>query len=132
MTPLRHAMETEKGYSIEMDQRDEYLYVLVGGEKLNAAISVAYWNEIAEKCLDNNCRKILIEKNFKESVSAQEMLRMADHLGTLLPNHLVAFVDRYGHHDINELGKRLARNRLVMMQTFDGIAEAERWLHANQ
>ena len=132
MTPRRHAMEREKDYSIEMDQRDEYLYVLVGGKKLTASISVDYWNEIAEKCDEIKCRKILIEKNFEESVSAEEMLRMADHLGTLLPNHLVAFVDRYGHHDINELGKRLARNRLVMMQTFDGIEEAERWLHANQ
>ena len=125
-------METEKGYTIEMDQRDEYLYVLVGGKKLTAAISVAYWNEIAAKCFEIKCRKVLIEKNFEESVSAEEMLRMADHLGALLPNHLVAFVDRYGHHDINELGKRLARNRLVMMQTFDGVPEAERWLHANK
>lgn len=124
-------MEREKGYSIEMEQRDEYLYVLVGGEKLTAAISVAYWDEIADKCLANKCRKILIEKNFVESVSAEEMLRMADHLGALLPNHLVAFVDRYGHHDINELGKRLARNRLVMVQIFEDVHDAERWLHAN-
>ena len=124
-------MDTEKAYTIEMEQRDDYLYVLTGGEKLTAAIAASYWNEIAQKCFEIEGRKILIEKNFRETVSAEEMLKMADHLGALLPNRLIAFVDRYGHESINELGKRLARNRQVMMQTFESIPEAERWLRAN-
>jgi len=124
-------METEKVYTIQMELRDEYLYVLVGGEQLTAAIAVSYWNEIAEKCVEIECRKILIEKNFKETVSAEEMLRMAEHLGKLLPNRRIAFIDRYQHENINELGKRLARNRHVLMQTFDSVSAAERWLHAN-
>jgi len=124
-------VETEKVYTIQMELRDEYLYVLVGGEQLTAAIAVSYWNEIAEKCVEIECRKILIEKNFKETVSAEEMLRMAEHLGKLLPNRRIAFIDRYQHENINELGKRLARNRHVLMQTFDSVSAAERWLHAN-
>jgi len=124
-------MNAEKAYTIEMEERGEYLYVLVSGEKLTAGIAVTYWNEIAEKCFDLEQRKILIEKNFKESVTAEEMLRMADHLGSLLPNQRIAFVDRYGHDNVNELGKRLARNRDVMMQIFEKVDDAERWLHAN-
>ena len=124
-------MNAEKAYTIEMDERGEYLYVLVSGEKLTAGIAATYWNEIAEKCFDLEQRKILIEKNFKESVTAEEMLRMADHLGSLLPNQRIAFVDRYGHDNVNELGKRLARNRDVMMQIFEKVDDAERWLHAN-
>ena len=124
-------MNAEKAYTIEMEERGEYLYVLVSGEKLTAGIAVNYWNEIAEKCFDLEQRKILIEKNFKESVTAEEMLRMADHLGSLLPNQRIAFVDRYGHDNVNELGKRLARNRDVMMQIFEKVDDAERWLHAN-
>jgi hypothetical protein len=124
-------MSAEKTYTIEMDERGEYLYVLVSGDKLTSSIATGYWNEIAEKCFEIECRKILIEKNFKESVTAEEMLRMADHVGDLLPHQRIAFVDRYGHDSINELGKRLARNRNVMVQIFTDIDEAARWLHAN-
>lgn len=124
-------MENGKDYTIKIEERDEYLYVLVGGERLTAAIAIAYWNEIAGKCLKIECRKILIEKDFKESAEAEEMLAMAEHLGEVLRHRLIAFVDRYKHDNINELGKRLARNRQVMMQTFESIADAERWLHAN-
>ncbi len=98
---------------------------------MTAAISAAYWNEIAGKCFDLERNKILIEKNFSQSVSAPEMLQMSEHLGHLLPTRRIAFVDRYQHAEINELGKRLARNRDVMLQTFENTQDAERWLFAN-
>jgi hypothetical protein len=124
-------MSSDKGYDLEMNDRGEYLYALAGGDQLTAQISAAYWNDIAGKCFENDCRKILIEKNFVRGVGPEEMLLMAEHLGRLLPGRLVAFVDRYGHDDINELGKKLARNREVKMQVFNNVGEAEKWLLAN-
>jgi hypothetical protein len=103
----------------------------VTGDRLTANIAAGYWNEIAQKCFEIDCRKILIEKNFKEGVGPDEMLRMADHVGGLLPNRSIAFVDRYNHDSINELGKRLARNRSITMKIFDNVEDAERWLRAN-
>ena len=123
--------DAERAYTIEMDERGEYIYVLVTGDKLTANIAAGYWNEIAQKCFEIDCRKILIEKNFKEGVGPDEMLHMADHVGGLLPNRSIAFVDRYNHDSINELGKRLARNRSITMQIFDNVDDAERWLRAN-
>jgi hypothetical protein len=105
--------------------------VLVGGEKLSPQISAAYWNEIAQKCFELGKHKILIEKEFKESVSAAEMVQMSAYLGQLLPTRRIAFVDRFGHEEINELGKKLARNRDVMMQIFSNARDAEHWLLAN-
>ena len=124
-------MDTVKGYILQLEDRDGYLYALAGGEKLTARISASYWNEIAGRCFETECYRILIEKNFKEGVGPGEMLLMADHLGGLLPGRRVAFVDRYKHDDINELGKKLARNREVMMQLFESVDDAERWLLAN-
>lgn len=120
-----------KGYTLELEDRDGYLYALAGGEKLTAQISAAYWNEIAGRCFETECSRILIEKNFVEGVGPADMLLMADYLGSLLPGRRVAFVDRYKHDYINELGKKLARNRDVMMQLFDSVEDAERWLLAN-
>lgn len=124
-------MTSEKPYEIDVQDRGEYLYVRVGGERLSAGISAAYWNEIAEKCFELGRNKILIEKEFKESVTAADMLQMSSYLGQLLASRRIAFVDRFGHDDINELGKKLARNRDVMMQIFHNAGDAEHWLLAN-
>lgn len=124
-------MDEGKGYKLEMEQRDGYIYAVASGERLTAQISAAYWNEIAGRCFESECDKILIEKAFVQPVGPGDMLLMADHLGKLLPGRHIAFVDRFHHDDINELGKKLARNREVMMQIFDNIADAEKWLLAN-
>ena len=124
-------MEPDKGYTLELEDRNGYVYALASGEKLTALISSSYWNEIAGRCFETECFRVLIEKNFVEGVGPSDMLLMADHLGSLLPGRRIAFVDRYKHDDINELGKKLARNRDVMMQLFDSVDDAERWLLAN-
>ena len=121
----------EKSYSISMENRGEYLYVLVGGKKLTAEISAAYWREIAHECFALKILKILIEKDFKNTVSPPEMLEMGNYLGYLLPTFKIAFVDRFRHEEINQLGKAVARNRDVMMQLFDSVEEAEQWLLVN-
>jgi len=128
-------MRSEAGsiadYSLEMEDRDGYLYAVAGGAKLTPQISAAYWNEIAGRCFENNVDRILIEKDFPEGVGPEEMLLMADHLGNLLPGRRIAFIDRHQHTPINELGKKLARNRDVMLQIFESVAAAEKWLRAN-
>jgi hypothetical protein len=124
-------MTSEKPYTVEMEDRGEYLWVLVSGEKVTAAIAAAYWNEIADRCFELDRNKLLIEKNFKQTVGPDEMILMAEHVGKLLPTRRIALFDRWGHQDINELGKKLARNRDVMFQTFDNLRDAERWLLAN-
>ncbi len=114
-----------------MENRGEYLYVLVSGRKLTAEISAAYWREIASECFALKLLKILLERDFRQTVSPPEMLQMGNYLGYLLPTFRVAFVDRYRHREVNELGKAVARNREVKMQLFDTVKEAEQWLLVN-
>ena len=121
----------EKSYSISTENRGEYLYVLVSGKKLTASISAAYWREIAHECFELKILKILIERDFKQTVSPPEMLQMGKYLGYLLPTFKIAFVDRHRHQEINELGKTVARHREVVMQLFDNTKDAERWLLVN-
>ena len=124
-------MNIEKPYTIKLEDRGEYLYALVGGKKLTPEISGAYWREIAGACFEQGKSKIMIEKDFAETVSPAEMLQMGTYLGTLLATKKIAFIDRFGNDDINELGKKIARNRNVKMQTFRGVKEAESWLLAS-
>ena len=97
-------MDEGKGYTLEMEQRKGYLYAVAGGEKLTAQISAAYWNEIAGRCFESECDKILIEKAFVQPVGPGDMLLMADHLGKLLPGRHIAFAP-----GTEERGGRVAR-----------------------
>ncbi len=128
---MTSAPGSDQDYTLKMEDRDGYLYALAAGEKLTALISAAYWNEIAGRCFDKNFDRILIKQDFVEPVGPEDMLLMADHVGGLLPGRRIAFVDRHQHAPINELGKKLARNRHVMLQLFDSVMAAEKWLRAN-
>lgn len=121
-----------KGYELTLEHRENYLYVFVSGEKLSAQIAGRYWNEIAGECFEKGYKAILLEKDFRESVGPEDMLLMAEHLGNLLPGCRVALVDRHRHEDINRLGNKLARNRDVIMQVFDDVADAQEWLSTDQ
>lgn len=121
----------EKPYKLQMEERERYLWVLASGDQLTAEISAAYWDEIAERCAHSGCDKVMIEKDFERTVGPEEMILMAEHLAKVLPGARVAFIDRKRHDAINELGKKLARNRDVMMQLFTDSGDAEKWLMAN-
>jgi hypothetical protein len=124
-------VEDEKGYFLRSEDRGDHLWVLVGGDRLTADIAKAYWDEIAAKCSVSQCNKILIEKDFRLPVRPEEMVQMAEHVAAVLPNSCIAFIDRWHHDGINELGKRLARNQNIKMQTFKTADEAAKWLRAN-
>ncbi len=51
-----------------MEERGECLWVILGGERMMANISVGYWNQIAERCRSAGYLKIFMKKEFPESV----------------------------------------------------------------
>ena len=121
-------MNEDAPYTIKSEDRGDYLYALVSGEKLSAEIAKSYWKEIAEKCSKLEKSKILIEKDFPKHVSAPEMLEMGMFLGSILAGTKIAFVDRHKNDDVNELGKVIARNEGVIMKIFKNTKDAEEWL----
>lgn len=121
-------MNENSPYKIVLEDRGEYVYALAGGEFLTPEIAKMYWDEIADLCYKLEKSKILIEKDFSESVSAPEMLEMGVYLGKILPGRKIAFHDRHKNENINALGKVIARNQGVMMRVFDSVEDAEKWL----
>jgi hypothetical protein len=121
-------MNEDKPYNIDLKDCGNYLYALVGGEKLSPEIAKMYWNEIAAKCAVLGKSKILIEKDFPKHVSPPEMLEMGVYLGKILAGKKIAFLDRYKNEDVNELGKVVARNQGVIMKIFNNVEDAEKWL----
>jgi hypothetical protein len=121
-------MKEDAPYFLKSEDRGEYLYVLVGGAVLTPEIANQYWDEIAEKCQALGKSKILIEKDFAETVTAPEILEMGVYLGKILAGKKIAFFDRHSNQSVNELGKVIARNQGVQMRLFENIEEAENWI----
>lgn len=120
-----------KPYSLEMENRGSYLYAIIGGLKVTPEMAKDYWAEIVDECKDIGLDKILAEKNFVETISMDSLVELNPYLSELFEGFKVAFVDRYHHDDISELGKKLARASGVKMQVFANVDEAEKWLLAN-
>jgi hypothetical protein len=125
------SMDPERPYSLEMENRGSYLYAIIGGLKVTPEMARDYWTEIVDECTDLGLDKILAEKNFVETISMDSLADLNPYFRELFKGFKVAFVDRYHHDDISELGKKLARASGVKMQTFADAAEAEKWLLAN-
>jgi hypothetical protein len=94
-------------------------------------VALAYWQEIIDHCEDRHCNKILLDHNFEEMISMNEMLEVIGPVGEMLKGRIMAFYDRFGHYDIPEAGKMILRSHNIKMQIFHDLAEAERWLEAN-
>jgi hypothetical protein len=121
-------MNKDRPYIIKLDNREDYLYVLVSGKTLTPEIAKLYWDEIAEMCFTLQKSKIMIEKDFAKSVSPPEMLEIGVCLGKILSGKKIAFLDQYKNESINELGKVIARNQGVVMRIFKNTDDAEKWL----
>ncbi len=121
-------MNKDRPYFIKLDNREDYLYVLVSGKTLTPEIAKLYWDEIAEMCFTLQKSKIMIEKDFAKSVSPPEMLEIGVCLGKILSGKKIAFLDQYKNESINELGKVIARNQGVVMRIFKNTDDAEKWL----
>ena|SRR5215468_3444036 len=120
-----------KLYDVEMEARDGYLYVVVGGLRVTPEIALDYWHEIIAECERTACSKIFLEHNFVEMISMEDMLKVIGPVTDLLQGRQLAFYDRQGHFDIPEAGKKIMRSHDVKMQIFHKVEEAERWLLAN-
>lgn len=121
----------EKPYTLEIEDRGEYLYAVVSGQKVTPEIALAYWRELIDECKSKNRSKILLDHNFAEMIEMSEMLKIIGPVGELLKGRMLAFFDRYGHYDTPEAGKAILRSMNVKMQIFHDLEKAEKWLLAN-
>jgi hypothetical protein len=81
---------------------------IVGGLKVTPEIALGYWREIIGECDELGLSKILLEHNFVEMISMAEMVEIIGPVGRDAKGATFAFLDRYGHYDVPEAGKRFS------------------------
>ena len=120
-----------KPYRITFDQRPEYLYAYVEGERDSYAISIAFWREIARECELRGTTRVLIDENIEQNVSVAEIYQVASEIPSMFSGIAIAFRDRHADQaEINEFGELVAQNRGIVGKFFVELEEAEKWLLA--
>ncbi len=119
-----------KLYNLKFEERTDYLYAYVSGDKASLELSKQYWRKIAEECRRTKCNKVLIVEDIKENISTTEMYEFASELPTMgFVGIKIAFVDQYiEQRELNELGELVATNRGGYGKIFNTVEEAEKWL----
>ena len=126
----QNSSNVNKPYQITFEERLDYLYVYITGERDSYEISRAFWLEVAEVSCQTDYKKVLIEEDIPEAVSIADMYRLASELPQMgFYGVRIAFMDRYAEqHDLNEFGELVALNRGMMGKIFNDINAAEEWL----
>ena len=118
-----------KPYQLSIEQRPDYLYVCIEGEKDSYAISKAYWSEISLECERVKATRVMVDENLTENVSVAEMYQIASEIPGMFLGISIAFVDRHADQaDLNEFGELVAVNRGVTGKFFVDAKDAEDWL----
>lgn len=119
-----------KLYTLRFEERGEYLYAFVKGEKDSYEISRRYWKEVADECHRLKCQKVLIEEDINDEMSTTEMYQFTSEIMSIGYSGVrVAFVDRYfNQRELNKFGELVATNRGFLGKVFDDAEEAEKWL----
>ncbi len=126
-------VKDSKLYNLEFEERAEYLYARVSGDKDNVEISKQYWREIAEECQRTKCGKLMIVEDLKEMGTTMDTYQFASEIPNMgFSGIQIAFVDQHIEQlPLNEFGELVATNRGVYVKIFNSIEEAEKWLLSN-
>ena len=122
--------EVSKLYNLELEERKDYLYAYVSGDKDSVEICTQYWHEIADECQRIKYSKVLIVEDIRETVSMTEMYEICTEIPYMgFIGIKIAFVDRRTEQrEVNEFGGLVVTNRGVNAKLFDTVEEAEKWL----
>jgi 3-dehydroquinate synthetase len=123
-------MSQEKPYEIQFDYKEKYLSALVTGEKDSLEVSLLFWKEIFDECENKNYKRILIQENFRNDISAIDMYILGEKLIEIAPKNIsAAFVDeQIQQMEMNKFTETVIYNRGGKGRAFADHKEAVKWL----
>lgn len=125
--------ELSKQYQLSFEDRGQYLFARISGEKGSLEIATAYWTEIAQQVIKTGKKKVLVIEDIPEVISVAEVHQLVTDLADLpVKDVTIAFVDTYAEHaSLNEFGVLVSENRGFTVKACETEEEAETWLLDN-
>lgn len=125
-----NSTELQKEYALIFEERPDYLFVHIKGDRGTLAIARAYWSEIVQRTLDSGIKKVLVIEDIPEAISIAEVHQLVSDFADLpIKDIRVAFIDRFTQHkSLNDFGVLVGANRGLTVKSFDEEPEALAWL----
>src|SRR6478735_9402596 len=118
-------------YSFTVDERDDYLHIVVRG-KNDAATIRRYIKETLAASIAHSCPNILVEENLEgPRLGIGEVFQIVAEASASARHdvHRIAFVDIQSARSLSNMkfAETVALNRGMRMNVFPTVADAEQW-----
>lgn len=125
-------LTTSDKYTLELEDRDGYLYARLASDENNGAILVSAFQEITARCRSIGVSKVFVEHATPTALSTGEAYDAAVGVVELdLAGVKIAYLDRDPTHlETNQFGELVAVNRGLVGKAFADEGEAMNWLLA--
>ena len=119
-------------YSINAN--DGLLTVTTSGFDENVEEAVSYGKSVITACVENQCRKLLVnEANVTSVLDKGGQYNMVQQLTSLVPHDIfIAFVASPEHFADTSFGALVAENRGMHIKAFTSVVEAKEWLQEQE
>lgn len=116
-------------YKLTFEQRPGYLYARVEAETIDRESALAYLREVADKCSEISCERLVLERDIPVMLSVADLLFTTDDFQKMMHDIRVAFINPHLPID-DDMGfaMTIANNRGAVFQLHRDVAEAEKWL----
>ena len=114
----------------KIDVNGDLLNVTTTGYDENVDDAVAYGESVINVCVENQCRRVLIDESQMTSVLDKVgQYQMVQRLVSLVPYDLaIAFVVNPANFEETSFGVLVAENRGINTRAFTSLEEASEWL----
>ncbi len=118
-----------KAYELTFTERSNYLHVCIHAETIDRAMALDYFAEVASKCADVRCKRMLLERDIPAMIPDEDLFTTMNDFIEMSIGIRVAFVN--AHTPIDDALKHIVDfgiDRGADFQYFKTVDEAERWL----
>ena len=118
-----------KPYELAFEERPEYLYAVVRSDTMQRDTALAYLTEIADKCAQLGCKRLLIERDVPVMLPDGDLFFVTNAFLELIKGRIVAVVNPHATlQDDMQFAITIGTNRGGNYKLFDNVPAAEKWL----
>ncbi len=116
-------------YTLTFEDRGSYLYAhLTGQDSFESGLE--YWRAIADKTLELGHKRVLVHENMLGDLNKAEVFEIITQFTkpAYLGIRLAFFDENIDNESLNALGQLIATNRGLMVEVFQTLEAALRWI----
>jgi len=119
-------------YKLTIEQKPAYLHAIVSGPNTRENLA-RYGQELLQECIARGCNRLLVEERLEgPRLGTLDVFEAASAASINARGKLktIAFVDVYAEGNLMKFAENVARNRALRLTVFPTVADAEKWLLA--